>query len=390
LKLEVMVSFMTDDQFMIQVLNSLTNDYKLQMLLLEKWIGSKENPLNIDESKEDLSLRYERLLMKTETAKINDLGEEKALVVTQFKGKRRNWGKIGHKPAQCKSKHMREERNEVVYNYCKKPGHVKSNCFKFMKKKQVEENGYGTRNGVAGTVTDIVLSSVESKEKVDHEIWIGDSGASCHYCNDNEGLYDYKTTSEEITVGNGNVLIAKKVGKLRCGILQKNGEKLIVTLENVKYVPELWINLFGIGKALKYGFNLSNDGEIIKLSNGNVTSTFDKVMRTKNGFVPGIKLLQVLGDVGTSILGTKKRDTIDVNNLHKILGHCSEVNTRLTGKAYGYKVTDKFDVCEACSIAKARQKNINKEWKGGSLIRGERFYVDISSIKGTSFGESKF
>jgi hypothetical protein len=49
-----------------------------------------------------------------------------------------------------------------------------------MKKKQVEENGNGTRNGVAGTVVDIVLSSVESKEEVDHETWIGDNGASCH------------------------------------------------------------------------------------------------------------------------------------------------------------------------------------------------------------------
>jgi hypothetical protein len=38
-----------------------------------------------------------------------------------------------------------------------------------LKKKQVEENGNGTRNGVAGTVTDFV-SSVESKEEVDHQI----------------------------------------------------------------------------------------------------------------------------------------------------------------------------------------------------------------------------
>jgi hypothetical protein len=189
LKLEVMGSFMTDYQFMVQVLNSLTNDYELQMLLLENRIGSKENQLSIDESKEELILRYERLLMKTETAKVNDLGEEKVCVVTQFKSKCRNCGKIGHKAAQCKSKKMRKERNEVVCNYCKKLGHVKSNCFKLMKKKQVEENENGTRNGVAGTVTDIVLSSVESKEEVDHEIWIGDSGLSYHYCNDNEGLY---------------------------------------------------------------------------------------------------------------------------------------------------------------------------------------------------------
>jgi hypothetical protein len=116
-------------------------------------------------------------------------------------------------------------------------------------------------------------------------------------------------------------MIAKKVGKLRCGILQNNGEKLTVTLENMKYVPELWINLFSIREALKNGFILSNDGKIIKLSKLNMTLTFDKVVRTKNGFVPGIKLLQVLGDVGTSVLETKKRDTIDSNNLRKILGH---------------------------------------------------------------------
>jgi hypothetical protein len=99
------------------------------------------------------------------------------------------------------------------------------------------------------------------------------------------------------------------------------------------------------------------------LSKGNVTLTFDKVVRTKNGFVPGIKLLQVLSDVGTSVLETKKHDTIDVNNLHKVLGHCGEVNARLTGKAYGYEVTSKFDVCEACSVAKARQKKSTKSGK---------------------------
>jgi hypothetical protein len=46
---------------------------------------------------------------------------------------------------------------------------VKSDCFKLMKKKQIEENRNGTRNGVAGTMTDIILSSVESEKEVDHE-----------------------------------------------------------------------------------------------------------------------------------------------------------------------------------------------------------------------------
>jgi hypothetical protein len=47
---------MTDDQFIVQVLNSLTSDYELQMLLLEKQIGNKDNPLSIEELKEELNL----------------------------------------------------------------------------------------------------------------------------------------------------------------------------------------------------------------------------------------------------------------------------------------------------------------------------------------------
>jgi hypothetical protein len=83
---------MTDDQFMVQILNSLTVEYELQMLLFEKRFGNKENSLTIDELKEELSLIYERLSIKTETAKINDSGEEKALLITQFNGKCRNCG----------------------------------------------------------------------------------------------------------------------------------------------------------------------------------------------------------------------------------------------------------------------------------------------------------
>jgi hypothetical protein len=44
----------------------------------------------------------------------------------------------------------------------------------------------------------------------------------------------------------------------------------------------------------------------------------------------------------------------------------------------------------ACSVAKAKQKNSNKDWKGSSITPGERLYADISSIKGESYGGSKF
>jgi hypothetical protein len=49
-----MGSNMTHDKFIVQILNSLTSDYELQMLLLEKQIGDKDNPLFIEDLKEEL------------------------------------------------------------------------------------------------------------------------------------------------------------------------------------------------------------------------------------------------------------------------------------------------------------------------------------------------
>jgi hypothetical protein len=95
---------------------------------------------------------------------------------------------------------------------CKKPSHYKSNCFNFLRKNQAEGNHVGTKNGIAGSASDVVLNAMTDKNKSD--------------CNTEEGLNDYTIISEVISVGNGNKLIAKKVGNLKCTVHQKNGEIL--------------------------------------------------------------------------------------------------------------------------------------------------------------------
>jgi hypothetical protein len=146
------------------------------------------------------------------------------------------------------------------------------------------------------------------------------------------------------------------MGKLRCAIPQENDKGFIVTLDNVKFVPEMWINLFSIGKALKKGLNLRDHGETIKLTKESVTLKFDEVVRTKIGFVPGIRMTPVMKEHGMIVIESKRLNLIDINNLHKILGHFGEVSTRVTGNALGHEVTGKFDSCEACSVGNAKQK----------------------------------
>jgi hypothetical protein len=119
---------------------------------------------------------------------------------------------------------------------------------------------------MAGSAADVVLTTMTANDGTDSNIWIGDSGTSCHYCNSEEGLHDYTTILEERTVGNGNKMLAKKVGSLRCMVQQKNGEK---------FIRELWVNLFSISKTIKHGFNIGNEDVVMKLMKGNTTLYFD-------------------------------------------------------------------------------------------------------------------
>ena len=224
------------------------------------------------------------------------------------------------------------------------------------------------------------------------DIWICDSGACGHYCRFMEGLMNVRDINEEITIGNGHTMVATKLGDLKCEVTQVNGLKFDVVLKEVKYVPELWVNLFSINKALKNGFKLSNDGISICLSKGPIWLSFDQIIPTTNGFVTGVKMCAVRRDIAYNALvnTTINNKGFDVNHLHKVFGHCGIEAVKNTAKIHNLQLFGKFEVCKDCAIAKAKQKGVNKVWSGGSNIPGERVYVDISSIKERSFGGAKF
>jgi hypothetical protein len=62
----------------------------------------------------------------------------------------------------------------------------------------------------------------------------------------------------------------------------------------------------------------------------------------------------------------------------------------MTANIHALKMKGELTVCEDCAVAKVRQRNVNKDWKGGSKVPGERVYLDISSIKGENYGGSCF
>jgi hypothetical protein len=73
-----MDSYITWNQLMIQILNNLTLDYTLQLTLVERRVGDADEPLMIEEDREELDLRYESLNMETSSNEEDNVLEEQA------------------------------------------------------------------------------------------------------------------------------------------------------------------------------------------------------------------------------------------------------------------------------------------------------------------------
>jgi hypothetical protein len=72
-------------------------------------------------------------------------------------------------------------------------------------------------------------------------LWICDTGASCHMTGSLEGLSNIKNIDQKVILGDGRDLKAEKIGDLRLKISNNNS---YVVLKDVKVVPDLKVNLF--------------------------------------------------------------------------------------------------------------------------------------------------
>jgi hypothetical protein len=98
---------------MIHILNNMTSDYDLQLALMERRINDKVSPLTVDEIRDDLNLKFERLNIKSYDESGNEELQDVAFFGGQFKGKCRNCCMIGHKSRDCKNKFRQNSGQKV-------------------------------------------------------------------------------------------------------------------------------------------------------------------------------------------------------------------------------------------------------------------------------------
>jgi len=76
--------------------------------------------------------------------------------------------------------------------------------------------------------------------KEDTEIWIGDTGATCHMKSSTEGMYDLEKCSDIKIDANGSMSSVTHNGKYKGNVLCYNGKTKKIVMKNVKVVKNLF------------------------------------------------------------------------------------------------------------------------------------------------------
>lgn len=192
------------------------------------------------------------------------------------------------------------------------------------------------------------------------DVWLGDSAASAHMGKDDEGMHDVQETDNPVTVGNGKVLRAPKVGKLRRTLHQKDGSTMDVVLQDCKCVLGLKASLFSTTRALDNGWKIDNDHVKTTLAKKNQRLVFDRTFKTDKGKLCRVELLkreETIPEVASPVTTTTNWD---INRMHKVFNHASEEVLRATAKGHNWTVSGKFEACKHCQMGNVKQKGVPK------------------------------
>ena len=367
--METQGSKISDEDFMIHVLNNLPKEYEVSQAKLEDRLNDSLNPLTIEEIRTELNLKFTRTNIKKNAENEDDEVEDTALFGGGFKGTCHGCGERGHKKQNCPKSNGGNKNSQFGARrdfrgkskkkcaHCGKGGHTEDACW-LKHGKPERANFSGERPEILLHATEIEEANVDRKGDARHKnkneiekgkglsellvnfgakevalsenTWIGDSGASCHMTNDDNGMFDCKQIDEDIMIGNGKPMKATKVGLIRLETMQQDGSIRSFTMTNVKFVPELYCKLFSVTTALDKGFQIGNKGRKIFLQKGDFRIAFDKVFETKTGFILGVDLAVHTSEMAQT--GLEAGREINVNELHEKLGHPPEESTQKTGK----------------------------------------------------------
>jgi len=196
------------------------------------------------------------------------------------------------------------------------------------------------------------------------DIWITDSGASCHMTYHREWLTDFKPV-ELVLLGDGKQCCVTGKGTV---LIEKliNGCWLKARIENVLLVPEIQKNLFSVGACAKKGYLVIFEEQKVLLKKDHQIQAI--------GYKQANDIYRLMFKVTSNKNNNDKLNEVNPSATlqvwHERLGHINismlkNVLNSAAIKGIKFSNTDKF-FCEPCQYGKAHRLNneISKIRKG--------------------------
>jgi gag-polypeptide of LTR copia-type/Zinc knuckle len=315
-KLKGMGHEVSDKDMMVHIFHNLPKEYENTIEIME--IELENGELDLNKMRERLRNKFTRF-----DAQEKKEDSDTALIVKNgfkpiYKKQCYHCGEMGHKGYECpkreqgKSSENTEGEKERKWIYkchlCGDPSHKKYDCpFHYWNRKK--ERAYvSTESGI------VLMGGTEDLEN--KNLWICDTGASCHMTGSSEGLSNIKNIDQKVILGDGRDLEAERIGDLRLKI--SNNDSYVV-LKDVKVVPDLKVNLFSVSCALNSGASMKLKGEGIIISKGKMEIDFDQILKMGKGHLMAAKM-EVDNDYGLVGGGYTFENIMEY---HKKLGHPS-------------------------------------------------------------------
>lgn len=245
------LSVTLDDTMIISILiNALPAD-KYESFL-EAW-----GMIEADQQK--LPKFMSKLQEKTKALIDHELESESALLALRSQGFSGYWNQRGRggrggvggqfegRPVEGNS-NQPGNRSSTPCNYCHKPGHWKSECFKLKEKNkqarpvalEATEQGVSYDDNEDFEIAFVVLE--DDSNQISASDWIADSGCSSHMTPNKHWLLDYQNFPKPLMIRIGDDRLIEAMG---FGVINTDFGKL----SRVYYVPKLGRNLFSIPAA---------------------------------------------------------------------------------------------------------------------------------------------
>jgi len=156
-------------------------------------------------------------------------------------------GKRGSKRKSDNSEEHPKRKKKLVCFFCKREGHFKKECSEYKKwKASKAKEGVQSYSTEETHCMEVIELSEGTMGELPKEVFLLDSGASCHSVTDVNILEEVRTSAKRIKTANGSSEV-QLVGTARCGNL---------VLEDAIYLEHGTHNLVSLSRLLRKGFRI--------------------------------------------------------------------------------------------------------------------------------------